>query len=659
MNIVAGQPQPAGASYDGGGVNFTLFSRHATRVELALFFNGQEQRLDLPARTGDIWHGYVAGIKPGQCYGFRVHGAWQPEQGHRFNPAKLLLDPCAKAIVGDVPDDARLLDGGLQPDTQDSAAAAPKSCVVAEAFDWEDDRAPRTPWGKTVIYEAHVRGLTQLHPAIPAALRGTYAALGHPATVAHLRHLGITAIELLPIAASATEPRLQRLGLHNYWGYNPVAPWATEARYASGREGISPLREFQQAVKDLHAAGIEVLLDVVFNHTAELEESGPVLSLRGIDNASYYWLTPQGDYENWTGCGNTLNFTHPAVVNWTLEALRYWVRVCHVDGFRFDLATVLGREPGFSQRAALFTAIKACPLLSQVKLIAEPWDIGPAGYQAGNYPPPFAEWNDRFRDDVRRFWLHRQTSNGSFARRFAASSDLFQQEARRPHASVNQITAHDGFTLRDLLSFSQKHNQANGENNRDGSDSNFSNNCGAEGLEVSDEIVQRRRQLARVLLTTLLLAQGTPMLLAGDEGGHTQQGNNNAYCQDTPVSWIDWQQQDRQLVDFTAALIRLRQQIPALTADRWWQEGDGSVQWLNAGGRPMQPEDWQQPPSVLQIQLSDRWLIAVNASDAASEIVLPAGEWQRSAPFGADKTTTAATVWQSAACDICVFQQPI
>ena len=656
MTLLPGRAEPPGASYDGKGVNFTLFSRHAERVELCLFNEGQERRFELTARTGDIWHGYISALKPGQRYGFRVYGPWAPERGHRFNPAKLLVDPCARAVEGEVTDDARMYGGIDRPDEQDNAAVAPKSLVVAEDFDWEGDIAPRTPWGNTVIYEAHVRGLTQRHPEIPESLRGTYAALGHPVMVDYLRHLGITTLELLPVAHFASEPRLQRLGLSNYWGYNPFALWAVDPRYAS-QESVTPLQEFQQAVKNLHAAGIEVVLDVVFNHTAELEEIGPTLSLRGVDNASYYWLNPQGEYENWTGCGNTLNLSDPQVMNWALEALRYWVRVCHVDGFRFDLASVLGRTPDFSAHAPLFEAIKACPLLSTVKPIAEPWDIGPGGYQVGNFPPLFAEWNDHFRDDMRRFWLHRDVSNGAFARRFAASSDLFQRDGRLPHAAVNLITAHDGFTLRDLVSFNHKHNQANGEDNRDGSNGNFSHNHGVEGLRANFDVIERRRLSAHALLTSLLLAQGTPMLLAGDERGHSQRGNNNAYCQDNLLTWLDWQEEESSLVDFTAALIRLRQQIPALTADRWWQEGDGNVQWLNSSGRPLQREEWEQKAHRMQILLSGRWLITINATDSVSDIALPDGEWRAVPPFAGDDNPILSTVWHGPAHGVCVFQK--
>lgn len=658
MTIAAGDPEPLGASYDGKGVNFTLFSQHAGRVELCLFDEqGAEQRLDLPGRSGDIWHGYVPALKPGQRYGYRVHGPWAPQQGHRFNPAKLLVDPCARAVEGDVPDDPLFHGGEAQPDPHDNAAIAPKSRVVAEDFDWQGDVAPRTPWGNTVIYEAHVRGLTQQHPEIPETLRGTYAALGHPVMVNYLRNLGITTLELLPVAHFASEPRLLQLGLSNYWGYNPFALWAVDPRYASGQPNVTPLQEFQQAVKNLHAAGIEVLLDVVFNHTAELDEIGPTISMRGIDNASYYWLDEQGDYQNWTGCGNTLNIHHPQVMTWALEALRYWVRVCHVDGFRFDLAPVLGRTPDYQRDAPFFEAIRACPLLSQVKLIAEPWDIGPDGYQVGRFPPPFAEWNDQFRDTARRYWLHGDISNGEFVRRFAASSDLYQHNDRPPHATVNLITAHDGFTLWDVVSFERKHNEANGEDNRDGHGDNYSHNHGKEGLNVSFDVIERRRRSVRALLTTLLLSQGTPMLLAGDERGHTQRGNNNAYCQDNALSWLDWQADEKGLVGFTAALIELRQRIPALTADRWWQDGDGNVQWLNAGGQSLQHDEWAQGMHRLQILLSGRWLITINATDTVNDIVLPDGEWRALPPFAGDDNPILLTVWHGPAHGVCVFQK--
>lgn len=578
--LAIGKPAPLGAHYDGQGVNFTLFSAHAERVELCVFdANGQEHRYDLPGHSGDIWHGYLPDARPGLRYGYRVHGPWQPAEGHRFNPAKLLIDPCARQIDGEFKDNPLLHAGHNEPDYRDNAAIAPKCVVVVDHYDWEDDAPPRTPWGSTIIYEAHVKGLTYLHPEIPVEIRGTYKALGHPVMINYLKQLGITALELLPVAQFASEPRLQRMGLSNYWGYNPVAMFALHPAYACSPE--TALHEFRDAIKALHKAGIEVILDIVLNHSAELDLDGPLFSLRGIDNRSYYWIREDGDYHNWTGCGNTLNLSHPAVVDYACACLRYWVETCHVDGFRFDLAAVMGRTPEFRQDAPLFTAIQNCPVLSQVKLIAEPWDIAPGGYQVGNFPPLFAEWNDHFRDAARRFWLHYDLPLGAFAGRFAASSDVFKRNGRLPSAAINLVTAHDGFTLRDCVCFNHKHNEANGEENRDGTNNNYSNNHGKEGLGGTLDLVERRRDSIHALLTTLLLSQGTPMLLAGDEHGHSQHGNNNAYCQDNQLTWLDWSQASSGLTAFTAALIHLRKRIPALVENRWWEEGDGNVRWLN------------------------------------------------------------------------------
>ncbi|EGM8503245.1 glycogen debranching protein GlgX, partial [Escherichia coli] len=537
-----------------------------------------------------------------------VHGPWQPAMGHRFNPAKLLIDPCARQIVGEFKDNPLLHAGHSDPDYRDNAAIAPKCVVVVDHYDWEDDAPPRTSWGSTIIYEAHVKGLTYLHPEIPVEIRGTYKALGHPVMINYLKQLGITALELLPIAQFASEPRLQRMGLSNYWGYNPVALFALHPAYACSPD--TALDEFRDAVKALHKAGIEVILDIVLNHSAELDLDGPLFSLRGIDNRSYYWIREDGDYHNWTGCGNTLNLSHPAVVEYASACLRYWVETCHVDGFRFDLATVMGRTPEFRQDAPLFTAIQNCPVLSQVKLIAEPWDIAPGGYQVGNFPPLFAEWNDHFRDAARRFWLHYNLSLGEFAGRFAASSDVFKRNGRLPSAAINLVTAHDGFTLRDCVCFNHKHNEANGEENRDGTNNNYSNNHGKEGLGGTLDLVERRRDSIHALLTTLLLSQGTPMLLAGDEHGHSQHGNNNAYCQDNQLTWLDWSQASSGLTAFTAALIHLRKRIPALAEDRWWEEGDGNVRWLNRYAQSLSSDEWQNGPKQLQILLSDRFLIA-------------------------------------------------
>ena len=654
--LSAGQAEPLGASFDGKGVNFTLFSAHAERVELCVFdAHGNEQRFDLPGRTGEVWHGYLDGVKPGLRYGYRVHGPWDPANGHRFNPAKLLLDPYALQVEGELRDTGLLCGGLDQPDSRDSAPAAPKGVVIADRYDWEDDSPPATPWGNTVIYEAHVKGLTFKHPAIPAEMRGTYKALGHPAMIRYFKHLGITALELLPVAHYACEPRLQRLGLSNYWGYNPMAMFALSPRYAAHPDQARD--EFRDAVKALHAAGIEVILDVVLNHSAELDYEGPTFSLRGIDNRSYYWIREDGDYHNWTGCGNTLNLSHPAVMQYAYECLKYWVETFHVDGFRFDLASVIGRTPTFSQQAPLFEAIKNCPLLSRVKLIAEPWDIGEGGYQVGNFPPPFAEWNDHFRDAARRFWLTRNLSLGDVAGRFAASSDLFKRSGRLPSASINLVTAHDGFTLRDCVCYDRKHNEANGEENRDGTNNNHSFNHGIEGLGGSQDVIERRRASVHALLTTLLLSQGTPMLLAGDEHGHSQHGNNNAYCQDNELTWLAWDEANTGLTNFAAALIHLRQQIPALTADRWWEEGDGNVRWLNSKAQPLSAQEWQWGVPRLQILLSERWLITLNATTEVAEMVLPDGEWRAIPPFAGEDNPVVMAVWHGPAHGVCVFQK--
>ncbi|QEU43267.1 glycogen debranching protein GlgX [Raoultella planticola] len=654
--LAAGKPSPLGASYDGKGVNFTLFSAHAERVELCVFdAQGNEQRFDLPARTGNIWHGWLPAAGPGLLYGYRVHGPWDPAQGHRFNPAKLLLDPCCHRVEGVLSDDERLHGGDLFPDHRDSAAIAPKSQVVDLRYNWQNDAPPGTPWGQTVIYEAHVKGLTWLHPGLPESIRGTYKALGHPVMIDYFRTLGITALELMPVAQFASEPRLQRMGLSNYWGYNPMAMYALDPRYAS--EPARALDEFRDAVKALHAAGIEVILDVVLNHSAEIDLEGPTFSLRGIDNRNYYWIREDGDYYNWTGCGNTLNLSQPDVVEYARQCLRFWVDECHVDGFRFDLASVMGRTPEFRQDAPLFEAIRNDPQLAAVKLIAEPWDIGAGGYQVGNFPPLFAEWNDHFRDVARRFWLQQSVSLGEFARRFAASSDLFSRNGRQPAAAVNLITAHDGFTLRDCVCFNQKHNEANGEENRDGTNNNYSSNHGIEGTGGSLDVLERRRDSVHALLSTLLLAQGTPMLLAGDEHGHSQHGNNNAYCQDNALTWLDWNQANSGLTAFTAALIHLRRCIPALTSNHWWQEGDGNVVWLNQYAQPLTADEWQHGTARLQILLSGRWLMTVNATPEVAHMELPEGEWHAVPPFAGEDNPVVMAVWHGPAHGVCVFQR--
>ncbi|WP_110877087.1 glycogen debranching protein GlgX [Franconibacter helveticus] len=656
--LQAGSPTPPGAHYDGSGINFTLFSAHAEKVELCVFDDeDNEQRYDLPARSGDIWHGYLPKGRPGLRYGFRVHGPWSPAQGHRFNPAKLLLDPCAHAVAGPVVDSPLLHGGYHKPDRHDSAAVMPKAVVVRDSYDWEDDAPPQTPWGETVIYEAHVRGLTLLHPAIPQEICGTYAALGHPVMINHLKQLGITALELMPIQHFCSEPRLQRMGLSNYWGYNPLALWSVEPHYTQSGDPQAARNEFRDAVKALHQAGIEVILDIVLNHSAELDLDGPTFSLRGIDNRSYYWLQENGDYQNWTGCGNTLNLSHPGVVDYALGCLRYWVETFHVDGFRFDLASVMGRTPEFRQDAPLFAALKNDPLLSRVKLIAEPWDIGPGGYQVGNFPAPFAEWNDSFRDAMRCFWLHRALSLGDFANRFAGSSDTFRRGERLPGASINLVTAHDGFTLRDCVCFNQKHNEANGEENRDGTNHNHSNNHGHEGPGGGQDVIDRRRASVHALLTSLLLSQGTPMLLAGDEFGHSQHGNNNAYCQDNELTWLNWKEANQGLITFTAALTHLRRSIPALTRNEWWDEGDENVRWLNHAAQPLQADAWQNGVCRMQILLSGRWLIAINATEEVGEITLPEGEWRAIPPFAGEDNPVVMAVWHGPAHGVCVFQK--
>jgi len=656
MQLTVGEAGPPGPQVRENGVNFALFSAHAEQVELCVFDEqGHEQRLNLPGKTGDIWHGFLEGAKPGLKYGYRLHGPWQPERGHRFNPAKLVLDPYARRIEGEAIDSPLFHSGYDTPSPLDNAAVALKSVVIDEPYDWQGDTSPRTPWGNTVIYEAHVKGLTWLHPALPPEIRGTYKALGHPVMIDWFKRLGITAVELLPIASFATEPRLQRLALRNYWGYNPLAIFSLELRYASAPQNA--INELRDAVKALHQAGIELILDIVLNHTAELDVHGPTFSLRGIDNTVYYWLDQNADYYNWSGTGNTVNCSNPVVVEYIHDCLRYWVETFHVDGFRFDLATVLGRTPKFDPQAPLLEMIRNDPLLREIKLIAEPWDVGTDGYQVGNFPAPFVEWNDHFRDGMRRFWLEHSLPLGNFATRFAASSDIYKHNEHLPSSSVNFVTAHDGFTLRDLVSFDHKHNEANGENNRDGATVNHSYNHGVEGLEADTGIQQRRRISMQALLTSLLLAQGTPMLLAGDEMGHSQQGNNNAYCQDNALTWLDWAQADYGLADFIAALIRLRQQIPALTINSWWEEGDGNVVWLNSQGQPLKPEEWSWEAHRIEILLSGELLLVANATPDEAQFTLPEGEWRAVPPFAGDDNPVEMSVWHGPAHGVCVFQR--
>jgi glycogen operon protein len=612
-----GAPFPLGAQWDGEGTNFSLFSEHAERVELCLFDDeDRETRVELRERTAMNWHVYLPGVGPGQRYGYRVHGPYAPREGHRFNPSKLLIDPYAKAIEGGVRwDVASTLpyvpvpdatdDADLEPDDEDDAEAIPKSVVVDQRFDWEGDRPPRTPWHETVIYETHVRGFTRTHPGVRDDLRGTYAGLASEAALSYLRDLGVTAVELLPVHHIADESFLFEKGLKNYWGYSSIGYLAPHAGYAAtGRRG-DQVREFKGMVKALHGAGIEVILDVVYNHTAEGNHLGPMLSFKGVDNKSYYRLVPDDEhhYMDFTGTGNSLNVLHPSVLRLIMDSLRYWVSECHVDGFRFDLASALARELYDVDRlSAFFDVIHQDPLLSQVKLIAEPWDVGPGGYQVGNFPVLWSEWNGIYRDTVRDFWRG-QASVADFASRFTGSSDLYGDDDRKPFASINFITAHDGFTLRDLVSYNQKHNEANLEDNRDGTDDNRSWNCGAEGETDDEAVTALRRRQQRNFLATLLLSQGVPMLLGGDELGRTQGGNNNAWCQDSEISWYDWElrgAQDEQLA-FVRRLIAFRNAHPAFRRREFLEgrptEGSGlpDVWWFRPDGRRMTQRDWQRP----------------------------------------------------------------
>ncbi|MDK2126578.1 glycogen debranching protein GlgX [Parachitinimonas caeni] len=644
--LETGRPYPLGATLDSQGANFALFSDHATAVELCLFdASGQQElaRLPLPAHSNGIWYGFLPGATSGLVYGYRVYGPWAPALGHRFNPAKLLLDPYAREIVGQFAAERESF-GGLehdadQPDPRDNARVALKARLVADTYDWGDDAAPRIPLADTVIYEAHVRGLSQLHPALPEPFRGTYAALTKPALLDHLSRLGITSLSLLPIHQHADEPRLTAMGLHNYWGYNTIGFFAVEPTYGSGQQPAAD--EFRDMVKALHARGIEVLLDVVYNHTAEADECGPMLSFKGIDNASYYHLDPtnKARYLNHTGCGNSLNLAHPRVLQLVLDSLRFWVTEMHIDGFRFDLAPELARNPDFYDATApFFAALQQDPVLSQVKLIAEPWDIGPEGYRLGQFPAGWSEWNDQFRDTLRAFWLHQWPSRGEFARRFAASSDIFQQRGRLPTASINYLTAHDGFTLADLVAYNHKHNHANGEDNRDGHNHNHSWNCGVEGPTDDATVLALRGKLKRALLASLLMAQGTPMLLAGDEIGHSQGGNNNAYCQDNPTTWLDWAQADADLLAYVQRLLALRRDWPTLRHAIWYSgpsdnRDEADLLWLNEAGNLMTTDEWQRKDRFcLGIRLrgmaSPPCLILINAEAQPVTFSLPAGSWQ-------------------------------
>jgi isoamylase len=608
MKIWPGRSYPLGATYDGSGTNFAIASEVATRVELCLFHDdGTEHRMDLPERAGFVFHGYVPATAPGCRYGFRVHGPWDPAKGHRCNPAKLLLDPYAKAVEGHPRWDEAVYPysfkhGDLAISGSDSAPFMPRSVVANPFFDWSDDRPPRTPWHETIVYEAHVKGLTERHPEVPEEIRGKYAGLGSPAIIEHLKKLGVTAIELLPVHQFVHSQHLQDKKLRNYWGYDSICYFAPHNEYASRGQDGQQVQEFKQMVKDLHRAGIEVFLDVVYNHTAEGNQLGPMLSMKGIDNHAYYRTVNKDPryYMDYTGTGNSLNMRDPYVLQLLMDSLRYWIQEMHVDGFRFDLASTLARELHDVDRlSAFFDLIQQDPVVSRVKLIAEPWDVGEGGYQVGNFPAQWSEWNGKYRDTVRDYWRGEHSTMGEFAHRLMGSSDLYASAGRTPHASINFITAHDGFPLRDLVSYNQKHNELNGEDNRDGESHNRAWNCGAEGDTEDPAILQLRGRQQRNFLATLMLSQGVPMLVSGDEMGRTQKGNNNCYCQDNELSWLDWEHVDDDLLEFTRSLIRLRREH-AIFRRRGWFDGrelrGGDVKdlaWFTPDGKEMSDEDWR------------------------------------------------------------------
>jgi len=655
MQLWPGQAFPLGATYDGNGTNFSVFSEVATRVEVCLFNDaGTETRITLPEITAYIHHGYLPGVQPGQRYGFRVHGPWEPEQGVIANPAKLLVDPYAKAVDGEVRwDEAvfpyRFTDGpDGEPNSDDSAPHAPLSVVTSPFFDWGDDRHPRTPWHDTVVYETHVRGITMRHPDVPDELRGTYSGLATPAVIDHLKRLGVTAVELMPVHQFIHDHRLHELGLRNYWGYNSIAYLAPHNEYASYGQRGQQVQEFKQLVKSLHAEGIEVILDVVYNHTAEGDHHGPMLGFKGIDNVAYYRLAAddQRRYVDYTGTGNSLNMRHPHVLQLVMDSLRYWVIDMHVDGFRFDLAATLARElHDVDKLSAFFDLIQQDPVVSQVKLIAEPWDVGEGGYQVGNFPPLWSEWNGKYRDEVRDFWRGADHTVAEFGYRFTGSSDLYRSNGRTPSASINFITCHDGFTLTDLVTYEEKRNQANGEDGRDGANDNRSWNCGAEGPTEDPSIAALRRRQRRNLLTTMFLSQGIPMLLGGDEFGRTQGGNNNAYNQDNDISWYQWADTDSELLEFVRRLAKLRRRHPVFRRRRWFQgrsiAGDqADIAWYTPEGRLMNEDDWNvsyarsiavflngealpTPGPRGERVVDHSFFVIFNASDGSLPVVLP------------------------------------
>jgi isoamylase len=663
MDVWPGRPFPDGATWDGEGTNFSIYSENATAIELCLFDDGGRQTIvDLTEVTNSTWHGYLPGVGPGTRYGFRVHGPYEPENGHRFNPSKLLIDPYAKAIQG-------TMDWGPEayayeldnPDKDlaytevDDAQAVPKSIVIDPTFDWGDDRPPETPWNRTVIYETHVKGFTITHPGIPEDIRGTYAGLAHPAAIEHLQLLGVSAVELLPTHHFLIQQRLADMRLRNYWGYDSIGYLAPYSDYCSSGHKGQQVTEFKSMVRALHEAGIEVILDVVYNHTGEGNHLGPTISFRGIDNSTYYRLMPDDPrfYMDFTGTGNSLNVRHPQVLKLIMDSLRYWVTEMHVDGFRFDLASALARELYDVDRlSSFFDIINQDPILSQVKLIAEPWDVGEGGYQVGNFPPGWSEWNGKYRDTVRDFWRGEHATSAEFAFRLTGSSDLYEWGGRRPHASINFITAHDGFTLQDLVSYNEKHNEANGEGNQDGEPHNRSWNHGVEGPTDNPEIVALRERQKRNFLTTLAVSQGVPMILGGDELGRSQNGNNNAYCQDNEVSWYDWSQRDENLtlLGFTRRLMQFRAQHPVFRRHRFFHgqeiygSGTEDIRWFDPGGNEMSAETWKEglakslavflngdelpdPGPHGERMTDDSFFLLFNAGEAGIPFKLPEGPW--------------------------------
>jgi glycogen operon protein len=679
--VLPGKPYPLGATYDGEGVNFAVFSEHARKVEVCLFDpenpSRELRRIPLLETTYHVHHSYVPGLKPGTLYGLRAHGPYEPKRGLRFNPHKLLVDPYARALHGRVDYAAPVYgykvgdesdkDADLKIDTRDSAAGMPKAVVLTDDFDWEGDRPPGTPLHRSLLYELHVKGFTKLHPAVPEHQRGTYAGLAHPAVVEHLHRLGVTAVELLPIHAAVDESFLVKKGLTNYWGYNTLGFFAPDARYSGSGSLGGQVVEFKQMVKELHRAGIEVILDVVYNHTCEGNHLGPHLSFKGLDNSAYYRLNDKDPrfYMDFTGCGNSWNATHPNALQLVMDSLRYWVQVMHVDGFRFDLATTLGRDKhGYDTRAAFFQMVHQDPVLNQVKLISEPWDVGDFGYQVGNFPVLWSEWNGKYRDTIRRYWKGDDRQAAEIGYRLTGSSDLYALSGRKPTASVNFVTAHDGFTLHDLVTYNEKHNEANLEGNRDGANDNHSWNCGVEGEADDPAVIALREQQKRNFMATLFVSQGVPMLVAGDEFGRTQKGNNNAYCQDSPISWVNWELSPRQraLLDFTIRMSKLRREQPVLHKRRFfrgshiWDSELKDLAWFRPDGKEMRKEDWEKPyvrslgfllggDAIASLDeqgnrvVGDTLLVLLNAHHEPMAFALPAIEWGADWELVVDTTT--------------------